>query len=337
METKPKQASAVNSAVCTLFEGHYHFGLGALANSLSLAGFTGKIFAGFRGSLPASFTGRYGTRTDGTHTMQWGGVEIVLVPVKTDRHLTNFKPEFMLEIWTHQAPDCARLFYFDSDIVVLARWEYFEAWADEGVALVMDSNTPVPINHPLRVAWRKQFAPLGFKFAPKDDYYFNAGFVGFSRNWKHALVAWREIQTAIAETVPLDRPIGMHGAPKHMRSRLFPFYLTDQDAINVMADLESVTISPMGIEGMGWKVPYIYMAHALGSPKPWLGLFVRQALRGHAPSITDEVFWRYVDKPVALFSERHIRKIKRRIKWAHVLAPFGKWAQNVRGMISRAA
>jgi hypothetical protein len=242
----------------------------------------------------------------------------------------------MLEVWTQHAPECAKIFYFDSDIVVLARWDYFETWADAGVALVMDFNTPVPVNHPLRVEWRKHFEPLGFKFAPRHDYYFNGGFIGISREWKHALVAWREIQTALAEIVPLDRPIGMHGAPEHMRSRLFPFYLTDQDAINVVADLEGITISPMGFEAMGWKVPQIYMAHALGSPKPWLGLYLRQARRGHAPSLTDEAFWRHAEKPIALFSARHIRKIKRRIKWAHVLAPFGKWAQSVRGLFSTA-
>jgi hypothetical protein len=308
--------------------------MGALANSLSSAGFTGRVFAGFRGSLPASFNGRYVTHADGTHTMPWGGLEVVLVPVKTDRHLTNFKPEFMLDVWTHHARECTKLFYFDSDIVVLARWDYFESWVEAGVALVMDFNTPVPINHPLRVAWRKHFSPLGFKFAPQNDYYFNAGFVGVARDWKHALVAWREVQTALAELVPLDLPIGMRGAPKHMRNRLFPFYLTDQDAINVVADLEGVTVSPMGIEGMGWKLPHVYMVHALGVPKPWRGRYLRQAWRGNGPRVSDKAFWRYADRPVALFSARHIRKMKRRMKWAHVLAPLGKWAQNVRELFS---
>jgi hypothetical protein len=185
------------------------------------------------------------------------------------------------------------------------------------------------------VAWRKHFSPFGYKFSPRHDYYFNGGFIGVRRDSQHALLAWREIQTTIAETVPLNRPIGMRGAPRHMRNRLFPFYLTDQDAINVMADLEDVTVSPMGVEGMGWKVPYIFMAHALGSPKPWRGRYLRQAWRGNVPSVADKMFWRHVEQPVALFPPNHVCKMKRRMKWAYVLAPFGKWVQRVRSLMSK--
>jgi hypothetical protein len=266
--------------------------------------------------------------------MQCGEAEIVLIPVETERHLTNFKPEFMLQVWERFVPECERMFYFDPDIVVLAQWAYFENWADVGVALVMDGNTPLPMNHPLRVAWRKYFEPLGFKFSSHHDYHFNGGFIGVTRDTRHALVAWKDIQTAMAAVVPLDRKIGMQGAPEHMRSRLFPFYLTDQDALNIMTELDGIALSPIGSEGMGWKVPQVYMAHALGSPKPWLDLYLREARRGHAPGHADDVFWRYAHSPLPLFPERQIRKIKRHIKWARVLAPFGQWMQNVRALFS---
>jgi hypothetical protein len=324
------------SVICTLFEGHYHLGLGALANSLSTAGFNGKLVAGYRGALPPWSEGRCSPGPGGHPTMKCGELELVFVAVATDRHLTNYKPEFMLEIWNTLAPECSRNFYFDPDIVVLARWDFFERWAEAGVALVMDGNTPLPITHPLRAAWRRFFEPRGFKFSSRHDYHFNGGFIGVTRATEHALVAWKDIQTAMAEVVPMNLPIGLQGAPTHMRDRLFPFYLTDQDALNIMADLDGVPLSAMGGEGMGWKIPLgVYMTHALGSPKPWLGLYLRQARRGHAPGHADDVFWRHTQKPIQLFSSSHLQKMKRHMKWAQVLAPFGHWIQSVRSLFAR--
>src|SRR5437016_5075011 len=144
----------MTSAICTLFEGNYHFGLGALTNSLYKEGFRGVIYSGYRGPLPPWIT--EGKTHDGfTDFKAAEGLVMRFIPLTTSAHLTNYKPDFMLEVWNNHCPVSQSLFYFDPDITVKCRWTFFEEWVHAGVALAADVNPIMPRNHPVRYSWKR--------------------------------------------------------------------------------------------------------------------------------------------------------------------------------------
>ena len=176
----------METAICTLFEGDYHYGLAALVNSLCKHGYHGAVWAGYRGALPA--WAHPLIRRDGYDEFRLStGGSIHFVAVETDAHLTNYKPEFMLRIWDHEAPGAAKLFYFDPDIVIKCDWEFFEDWVTGGAALCEDINSPMPGTHPIRNAWRRFFGKEGFELAREGDAYVNGGFVGVTGEHRELL------------------------------------------------------------------------------------------------------------------------------------------------------
>src|ERR1041384_5908650 len=112
------------SVICTLFEGNYHLGLGALINSLYAQGFRGHFYAGYRGDLPP-----WAARDVRKNGIGW------LFDVAPDCPL-----HFLLELMEKHCPSENTFFFFDPDIVVKARWDFFDQWASHGVAMCEDVN-----------------------------------------------------------------------------------------------------------------------------------------------------------------------------------------------------
>ena len=281
----------MSDVLCTLYEKHYHYGVGALLNSLAASGFDGIFVIGFRGP-DAPWLRQCEHVGDGRYRLQT--MEIRLVRLDDVRlHFTNYKPQFMLRIFAEIVPEAIRLAYIDPDIVVRANWRFFQDWIDHGVALCVDVNGFVHRTSPLRGAWRRHFEPAGFAFHGRMDCYVNGGFVGVTparagilREWVRAQEVMAPIIGGLSTAFPADRS--------------HPFHMTDQDALNAVLDCTDEHLAILGPEGMDFAPGGFVMSHALGLPKPWRKRYLIAALLGNPPTPADKLFWKQVVTPLRI-------------------------------------
>jgi hypothetical protein len=287
----------MNSAICTLFEGDYHLGLGTLANSLFAHGYRGTIYAGYRGELPP-WAASAKTSDGFAEFSPAEGLVLRFIPLATKIHLTNFKPDFMLSLWEKHCPQAQSLFYFDPDITVICRWSFYVEWVQAGVALCADINPSMPENHPVRHAWKQFYLPHGITFRREPNLYFNGGFLGLKREQIEFLHCWRRLQELMAPEIG-----GLQNV--NIRDRTYLFCKTDQDALNVAAMASESPISPMGQDGMDLQNGgggYV-MSHAVGGVKPWRKKMLANIIAsGSSPSRADKNFYTFAQHPVRVFS-----------------------------------
>jgi hypothetical protein len=281
--------------VCTLFEGAYHFGVGALVNSLERRGYRGPVWAGFRGALPPwaktveVSAGRYRMAIHESLSVEF-------LRLDTPAHFTNYKPAFMLELLRRHAEEMSGLVYLDPDIIIKCKWAFIEEWTSFGVALCEDVNSPMPANHPLRMMWRRFAEERNFDPANETLVaYFNGGFVGVRAEFIAFLEEWNNVLEAIGDQIGgLDK--------WDVVGREHPFNKTDQDALNIAAMYTRQPLTTMGREGMDFRSGGWTMAHSIGSPKPWAKNLIWQSLRGRKPSSADRLFFQHVSGPIPVYS-----------------------------------
>ena len=296
----------MKSAICTLFEGSYHYGVAALSNSLYASGFRGAIYAGYRGPLPAwAAAAKPATLppwTGATELRAAEGLNVVFVPLTTDAHLTNFKPDFMLALLDGPARYADAMFYLDPDICVVERWGFFEDWVNSGVALCEDLSSPVPQFHPRRIGWRRYYAQRGLELRFRGAEYVNGGFVGVRADDRSFLALWKQAMDLMVDEIG-SLAVASIAAGQAYRSTGFAgcFDRTDQDALNVAVELSEVPASIIGQEAMAFKPGAALLPHALGAGKPWQRSYLRMALGGTPPRMADKAFWANVSTPIDPF------------------------------------
>jgi hypothetical protein len=283
------------SGVCTLFEGDFHLGVGALVNSLYAHGYRGTIYAGYRGSLPPWISAA--RDFDGfTEFTPADGLVLRFIPLTTTIHLTNYKPDFMLTLWEKQCPEADAIFYFDPDITIKCRWSFFEEWIRAGVGICEDVNPQLSSNHPIRFAWKRFLTEHGIRVKRELDAYYNGGFVGLARSHIEFLETWKQILGYLSS--------GSNYLSKlTMRDRTLPFCVPDQDALNIAAMVCNEPLSPVGQDGMDFHQGGYIMTHSVGALKPWRKkMLVSTLLKAIPPSRADKGFIQYATHPIRLYS-----------------------------------
>lgn len=284
----------MSQVVCTLFEGHYHLGVGALINSLHASGFTGRVICGHRGEEPAW--------ADAARALA-GGPSVEFVRVSPEIHFTHYKPQFLLTCWDRHCPEAEQLYYFDPDIVIKAPWSVIARWAADGVALCEDVNAYLPARHPYRLAWSDFMTAAGLPPRRALDRYYNAGFLGVPRADRELLEVWARVIARAAEAVGALDTIKVHN-PNAL------LHTPDQDALNIALMATEVPINGAGPEGMDFSSGGHLLSHAVGARKPWRGGFFRDALRGMPPGGAQKSFFRFAEAPLRLFAPAKLARLR---------------------------
>lgn len=305
----------MNSAICTLFEGNYHFGVAAMTNSLFQCGFRGNLYAGYRGELP-----QWAEKAEKKAVGKWDNAFIltlnndfflIFIPLNTDYHLTNYKPDFMLELIDGPAKNSDALFYVDPDICFVQNWSYFEEWVTCGISLCEDVNSPIPENHPRRVGWRRFFFKYGYRLKYRSPIYVNGGFVGVARMDYQFIELWKTLQISMVDEIgSLAASKLNNGISYYSRGFAGCFDASDQDALNAALEITDLNISIIGQEAMGFKNGGALVPHALGPGKPWQRKNTLESLQGRCPRLIDKVFWRNVTTPIKCFNPLYVIVIR---------------------------
>ncbi len=278
--------------IVTLYEGHYHYGVAALLNSLKISGFVGLFRVGFKGNLPP-WTGQL-KHIEGNLYELDSDILVSLENLNPEYHFGYYKPYFIKDSFD-KYPTAENVSYFDPDIVVIAPWEFYLNWTKAGVALCTDNCFPfVHRNHPWRKEWRS-FAPDAFTGHHIIDQYVNSGFVGVKRSSVLLIERWIEF------TEKYNKDGGNLSLFEKDAHRAFK---GDQDLLNAAITVTpEIDLSIIGSEGMGFSFPAYLMAHAVGNVKPWKENFIRKVLfKGIRPSFMSKCYFKYCNSPIVCYN-----------------------------------
>jgi len=261
-------------AILTLYEGDYHYGVGALINSALAAGFSGRFVVGFRDALPPWTAA---LMCEGECEYVIANARISFYQEDPPRHLGFHKPFAALSVFDRY-PDIDTVHYADPDITFLAPWSFFSQWSKHGIGVVQDANFyEIALNHPWRHEWEQIIRIAGRNIEESaDTKYPNGGYFSATRQRLPFLEIWRDVTIAFEQNSGDTRQYQMRNRWKAV--------VSDQDLLAASLMVWSGSVSLLGREAMGFSGYLFILAHAIESQKPWAAGYLRNALRGMVPS-----------------------------------------------------
>ncbi len=283
----------MKTAIASLYEGHYHHGVAALINSAIAIDFDGLFIMGYRDRVPP-WAQNLTAVGEGEYAV--GKARIIFYREEAPRHLGYQKPFAALKIF-ERFPEIETLFYADPDITFLAPWQFFQDWANLGIALVEDSNFPkVQSNHPWRARWKNLLSSAGLECDSTGvDSYANGGFFGIRREDKDFLKTWADVTLAYEASGKSTESFEMVERWKAV--------VGDQDLLAAAMMSWTGPFSIIGPEAMGFTGYFFILSHAIEAPKPWDKSYFLDALKGIPPSAAGSYFLQSSSGSIQSFSK----------------------------------
>lgn len=300
--------------ITTLFEGHYEYGVGALLNSLVKSEFEGLFCVGYKGNLPFWINQLKTVKNESNIYEVSENVFIRFDELNINMHFGYFKPYYLKKVY-QLYPGSSGYFYFDPDIVILAKWSFFENWLNSGVTLCQDNCfNMLHYNHPWRNKWRQDFKQYNQGESKYWNYYVNSGAIGVNSSTFTIIDRWINF-TEIYK----DKNYPIHFF--NQSDALSP-YKGDQDILNAVLTLSNdISISIIGKEAMGFSDPVSIMAHAVTGDgiKPWKKNYLKSAMKGNPASVADINFFHFYNGRIKLYSTITFNRRKLALKTSKLI------------------
>ncbi|RZM22618.1 MAG: hypothetical protein EOO88_28860 [Pedobacter sp.] len=299
----------------TLAENDYFLGVAALVNSMIKHGTYGnKMVIGYRGDLPKWLPALSPSKNGRSLTLK-NNFEIEFVELIGSLHMVHEKPKWFRHLTEVLEPEADEYFFFDSDIIVINRMNFFGEWVKHGVALCEDVNYDMGLTHPIRKSW---LALCEQNNKPVVNYlsrYVNSGFLGWTRETAQVVVDWDECFQIMSK---------LSGDMKQFRvnDRTSVVLSANQDSLNMAAMTTQCPISIIGPAAMGFHFGLKLMVHPLG-PKPWKRKFGKEFLGGKQPRAADVLFWESLKGgELRPFSDSYVRRRIAGVKFFKFMSRF---------------
>ncbi|MEM9527873.1 MAG: hypothetical protein AAGA31_14765, partial [Bacteroidota bacterium] len=271
----------------TLAERDYFLGLAALLNSAVKHGtYVDKVIVGYREKLP-DWLPELADSPNGQMFITSSGLEVELVELNGSLHMVHEKPKWFLHVSEVLAPEADEYYFFDSDIIINKRMDFYGEWVQEGVAICGDVNFVFNRRHPIRKKWAAFARAAGRTVTNELDDYYNSGFLGWTKATKSFIKDWNDAFAMLA-------PHSGNMSEFRVFDRTATVLSTNQDSLNLAAMITDQPISLLGPEAMGFDYGMRLMHHPIG-PKPWKRGFVREFLGGKPPRESDIIFWENIN------------------------------------------